>query len=130
MGGFVWGLLILNIVILTLFFLLEKLINKLLGVEKKKMSEYAGKKVDLLVNFITYIIFLCTVPLSIYLTRDINVVKWYWILGSIFIFGFHSILEWKYMKNSKQYITTLILLILSVIFIYNIRYVFSIIGVM
>lgn len=47
--------------------------------------------------------------------------KWYWIIYLILLLGFQSILEWKFLKNSKQYITTLIFLIFGVIIIYNIE---------
>ncbi|MEH7545463.1 MULTISPECIES: DUF4181 domain-containing protein [Bacillaceae] len=42
--------------------------------------------------------------------------------------SFQSILEWKYLKNSKQFVTTLIFLILSVIIMYNIGYFIQLMG--
>lgn len=42
----------------------------------------------------------------------------------ILLFGLESFLEWKYLNNSKQYITSIIFLILSVVIIYNIDYFF------
>ncbi|WP_416116802.1 DUF4181 domain-containing protein [Peribacillus butanolivorans] len=109
--------LVLIIVLIILGFLLEKIINKLLGVENKKISETSGKKVDRWGRGIILVIFLCTLPFVI--TKDTNVMKWYWILHLILLLGFQSILEWKYLKNSKQYVTTLIFLMLSVVIMYN-----------
>ena len=111
-------LLFIMLIILILF--LEKIINKLVGVEKKKISETSGKNVDRWGRGIILVIFLCTLPFVI--TKDTNVIKWYWILYFFLILGFQSILEWKYLKNSKQYVTTLILLMLGIIFFYNIEY--------
>ncbi len=108
------------IVLIILGFLLEIIINKLLGVEKKKISETSGKKVDRWGRGIILVIFLCTLPFVI--TKDINVMKWYWILYLILLLGFQSILEWNYLKNSKQHVTTLIFLMLSVTIMYNIEY--------
>ncbi|MGE8077681.1 DUF4181 domain-containing protein [Peribacillus loiseleuriae] len=108
------------IVLIILAFLLEKIINKLLRVEKKKISETSGKNVDRWGRGIILVIFLCTLPFVI--TKDTNVMKWYWIFYFILLVGFQSILEWKYLKNSKQYVTTLIFLMLSVIIMYNIEY--------
>lgn len=118
--------LVLIIVLLILGFLLEKIINKLLGVEEKKISQTSGKNVDRWGRGIILVIFLCTLPFII--TKDTNVMKWYWILHLILLLGFQSILEWKYLKNSKQYVTTLILLMLSVIIMYNIEYFLQLLG--
>jgi len=120
MGGLVVRFLILIIVLAIFFFLLEKIINKLLGVEKKKISETSGKKVDQWGRGII-LVFLCTLPFyTFYAMEDTTFIKWYWILYLIVLLGFQSILEWKYLKNSKQYVATLIFLILGVIFMYNI----------
>ncbi|QNU07187.1 DUF4181 domain-containing protein [Peribacillus butanolivorans] len=119
--GYKWVIcgrfLVLIIVLIILGFLLEKIINKLLGVENKKISATSGKKVDRWGRGIILVIFLCTLPFVI--TKDTNVMKWYWILHLILLLGFQSILEWKYLKNSKQYVTTLIFLMLSVVIMYN-----------
>ncbi len=112
---------ILFIVFAIFFFLLEKIINKLLGVEKKKVSETSGKKVDRWGRGIILVIFLCTIP---FFTLNTDGMKWYWIFYFIVLFGFQSILEWKYLKNSKQHVTTLIFLMLGVIIMYNIEYFF------
>ncbi|MEK5068719.1 DUF4181 domain-containing protein [Sporosarcina sp. FSL K6-1508] len=114
------------IVLVILVILLEKILNKLLGVEKKKISETSGKKVDQWGRGIILVLFLCTLPFVI--TKDINVMKWYWILYIILLLGFQSILEWKYLKNSKQHVTTLIFLMLGVIIMYNVEYFLKILG--
>ncbi|WP_431308893.1 DUF4181 domain-containing protein [Halalkalibacter flavus] len=48
--------------------------------------------------------------------------KWYWIIFLSLLFGFKSVLERKYLKNSKQYIVTLIILMLGITVIYNIEW--------
>ena len=113
-------------VLFILGFLLEKGINKLLGVEKKRLSKTSGKKVDRWGRGIILIFFLCTIPFyTFYVMEDTTFIKWYWILYLIVLLGFQSILEWKYLKNSKQYVTTLIMLIISVFILYNIEYFIS-----
>lgn len=114
------------IILVILVFLLEKIVNKLLGVEKKKVSETSGKNVDRWGRGIILVIFLGTLPFVV--TKDTNVMKWYLVLSSIFSLGFQSILEWKYLYNSKQYVTTLIFLMLSVIIMYNIEYFVQLLG--
>ena len=114
------------VVLFILGFLLEKGINKLLGVEKKKLSKTSGKKVDRWGRGIILILFLCTIPFyTFYVMEDTTFIKWYWILYLIVLLSFQSILEWKYLKNSKQYVTTLIMLIISVFILYNIEYFIS-----
>ena len=117
---------LLFIILIILILFLEKIINKLVGVEKKKISETSGKNVDRWGRGIILVIFLCTLPFVI--TKDTNVIKWYWILYFVLILGFQSILEWKYFKNSKQYVTTLIFLMLGIIFFYNIEYFIQLLG--
>ncbi|MFI8492240.1 DUF4181 domain-containing protein [Peribacillus butanolivorans] len=68
----------------------------LLGVEKKKISETSGKIVDRWGRGVILVIFLCTFP-SVS-TNDMN---WLLILYLFLLLGFQSILEWKYLKNSK-----------------------------
>ncbi|WP_245844300.1 DUF4181 domain-containing protein [Oceanobacillus rekensis] len=107
-------------VLLLLGFFLEKGINKLIGVEKKKISETSAKSINRWGRGIILVISLSTLPFV--MTMDINIIKWYWIAYFVILFGFQSFLEWKYLKESKQYITTLIFLIAGVIFMYNIEY--------
>ena len=111
---FVLKLLVFFIILLVFVLLLEKILNRLLGVEKKRISETPGKNVDRWGRGIILIFFLCTIPF--YVMADTSFIKWYWMLYMIILLGFQSILEWKYLKNSKQYITTLIFLILTIIF--------------
>ena len=118
--------LFLFIIFIIFILLLEKMLNKLLGVEKKKISETNGKSFERWGRGIILVIFLCTLPFVI--TMDSNVMKWYWILYFVLLLGFQSILEWKYLKNSKQYVTTLIFLFLGTIIIYNIEYFIQLLG--
>ena len=114
---------ILIIVLIISIFIFEKAINKLLGVEKKKISETSGRNIDRRGRGIILVVFLCTLPFVI--TEDTSFMKWYWILYFIVLLGFQSILEWKYLKNSKQHVTTLIFLLFIVIIMYNIEYFFN-----
>lgn len=114
------GFWILIIVLVILMFLVEKIVNKFLGIEKKRVSETSGKNVDRWGKGIILVIFLCALPFVV--TQDTNFIKLTWILYIIVLLGFQSILEWKYLKNSKQYVTTLIFLVLCVVFLYYLEY--------
>lgn len=114
------GILAFLFVSLILVFLLEKIINKLLGIKhKEKISETAGKNVDRWGRGIILVIFLCSLPF--FIEQEASVMKWYYILFFISLWGFQAILEWKYLKNSKQYVSTLIFLVLVVVYFYNIE---------
>ncbi|MEK4244887.1 DUF4181 domain-containing protein [Psychrobacillus sp. FSL K6-2684] len=113
--------LVFFIVLIFIGFLLEKIINKLLRVEKKKISETSGKRIDRWGRGIILLIFLFTLPFVIF-GDSTNIIKWYWIVYITLLMGFQAFLEWKYLENSKQYVTTIIFIILSVIIMYNIEY--------
>ena len=114
------GVFIFLFVFLILVFLLEKIINKLLGIKVKgKISETSGKSIDRWGRFIIVVIFLCS--LLFFTNEEGNLSKWHYMLFWTSLLGFQAILEWKYLKNSKQYVGTLIFLIFVVVFIYNIE---------
>ena len=108
------------ILVILMVLLMEKVIFKLFGVEKKRISETSGKNIDRWGRSVILVIFLCALPFVV--AKDINVMKWYWILYFILSLGFQSVMEWTYLKNSKQYVTTLIYLMVSVIIVFNIEY--------
>lgn len=119
---------LLLLIVLAIFgFLLEKLLNKLLGVEKRKISETPGKKVDQWGKGIIAVIFLCCFLFVVQNKMTLNL-KWYWIVYFTINFGFQSFLEWKYLKNSNQYIVTLIFLMLVVILFFNIEYLLGLLN--
>ena len=97
--------------------LLEKIINKLLGVEKKKISETAGKKADLWGRRVIFVIILCNLP---FIESGTDFAKWYMGFYIVLLFGLEAILEWKYIKNSKQYLTTIIILLYILFFLYTV----------
>jgi hypothetical protein len=114
--------LVFLIALIILVFLLEKVINKLLGVKRKKISETSGRNIDQWRRGIIVIIALCTLPFVVWNSISI---KWFWIPYLILLLGSESFMEWKYIKDSKQYITTLIFLVLGLIIMCNVEYILS-----
>ncbi|MBD3107528.1 DUF4181 domain-containing protein [Bacillus sp. AGMB 02131] len=106
----------LFIVFAILVLLIERAATKLLRVEKRKISETPAKRIDQWGRAIIVIIFLGTYWFV--LDKDINVQKGFWIFYFTVLFGFQAFMEWKYLKNSKQYVVSLILLMLLVTFVY------------
>lgn len=116
----------LILILLILGFLLEQIINKLLGVKKKKVSETPGRKIDRWGRGILVVVFLC--GFSFVIEADRSVIKWFWISYLIILLGFQALLEWKYLKDSNQYVTTFIFLLLGVALIYNMEYFIQLLG--
>lgn len=121
--------LVFLIILIILVFFLDEIINKLLHVEKKKISETTGKKLNRWGRGIILFIFLFTLPFVIF-GDSTNFIKWYWIIYLTVLMGFQAFLEWKYLKNSKQYVTTIIFMILTAIIIFNIEYLLTLGGLM
>lgn len=94
---------------------LEVGINKLLGVEKKRISETPGRKIDAWGRGIILVIFLTTLFFSNKQNIDLFEMKWFWLGYFILLYGFQVFVEWKYIKNSKQYLASFIMLISSVV---------------
>lgn len=98
------------------FFALERGLVKVFGIKRKSLSETAGKKIDqwgrgiLLVVHLSVLLFILQMELNI---------KWYLISFFITSFGFQMVLEWVYLKKTKQHILTLIYLVISVPILYN-----------
>ena len=120
------GVFISLTIFLILILLLEKIINKLFGIKvKRKMTETSGKNIDRWGRVIIVVIFLCSLPF--FTNEEENLPKWHYMLFWTSLWGFQAILEWKYLRSSKQYVVTLAYLILLVVFIYNIEYFLKII---
>jgi hypothetical protein len=108
---------------IILFLQFEKLLRKWLGVEKRNIAETSGKNVERRGRGIILLIFLFTLPIVI--TEEGEGLKWYWIFYLMVSLGFQSFVEWKYLKDSKEYVITLIFLLLCIIIMYNINYFFN-----
>ncbi|KAB2331445.1 DUF4181 domain-containing protein [Bacillus mesophilum] len=98
------------------FFALERGLVKVFGIKRKSLSETAGKKIDqwgrgiLLVAYLSVLLFVLEIDLDI---------KWYLICFFMISFVFEMVMEWVYLKETKQYIITLVFLVISVPILYN-----------
>ncbi|AOV08129.1 DUF4181 domain-containing protein [Sporosarcina ureilytica] len=113
------GFVLFFIIIFIISVPLDRLLNKLFKVEKKKISDTSGKKIDQWGRGIITVIFLCGLIYVIYTEVEWNVARWYFISLVIAQNGLQFILEWKYLKSTNQYIVTLIYLLIGSVLIYN-----------
>ena len=100
--GLILRLLMILIILFLVVFSVEKIIDKFWGVKRKSISETPGKRIDRWGRTIIVLIYLS----FIITTKGSN--EWQFVLFLTALLGFQTILEWKYLKDSKQYISTLI----------------------
>ena len=123
---FILFLLLILFFILVALWLTDKLINRLLGIKKKgKIADTPGKYIDYWGRAIILVTFLISFLFLVSKDANTSVFKWFWLLYWVVIMGFQSLLEWKYLKDSKQYISTLIYLMLFLVVLYNIENLFK-----
>lgn len=107
--------------LLILIWVVEKISNKLLRVEKKKFSETSGKSVDRWAKAIILIIILITLWYGTGNESD-TLRTFYCMICLALIFGFQAIMEFIFLEGSRQYITTTILLTIVLVILYNINH--------
>ncbi|WML48551.1 DUF4181 domain-containing protein [Neobacillus sp. PS3-34] len=86
----------------------------IVGPEREELTE-DGKGVDLWGKVILSALGIIT---FIFINIENEAMKWFWILFVIAAFGFQSFVDWKYLKESKRYIVSLIVLIFGVTLVY------------
>ena len=112
---FVLFLFLIFLAFLFTRFILDKLINKLLGIKKKgKIEDTPGRNIDRWGRGIIIIVFL----FLFLITKDTSALKSILVLYWITLMGFQAFLEWEYLKNSRQYVSTLIFLMIFIVIFY------------
>ena len=94
------------VILFLVIFIIEKMTEKFLGVKTKKIPETPGKRVDRWGRTIIVVIFLCSLPIVTQYSEIVINISWILFIASLMTF--QVILEWRYLKESKQYISTLI----------------------
>ncbi|RCX21440.1 uncharacterized protein DUF4181 [Fontibacillus phaseoli] len=90
----------------------------IVGLDKRELPE-EGKEVNIwgkiilaLVGIIVFIVIAFAVGM------DSLAMKWFWMLFVILTVGFQSFIDWKYQRESRQYIVSLIVLVLGIVLVY------------
>ncbi len=111
--------LVFLIVLITLMFMTEKITNKILRVEKVRISDTSGKNLDRWGRGIILSVFLSALWFGIDINSD-ALIKYFFMSYLAITLGFQAIMEFIFIKDSKQYISTMMLLIMSLIIVYNV----------
>ena len=100
----IWAVLI---VLALVAISIENQVEKFLGVKRREISETPGKRVQRWGRTIIVVVFIFSYFSSTVQESDV-LLNTNWFVLIVTLMGFQVILEWKYLKESKQYITTLI----------------------
>ncbi|WP_054027713.1 DUF4181 domain-containing protein [Bacillus sp. FJAT-28004] len=102
--------------LIAIFLVFTSLILRkwLVGAEKAELSD-RGKKVRVWGSII-----IALIAFTIIILGDLegNALKWFLMLLIITNAGFQSFIDWKYLKGSKEYIVSLIVLLIGVALVY------------
>lgn len=101
--------------ILIWMFVVHKITDKLLGVKKKKISETSGKGIERRGSITIIIIYLIT----LWFNNGSDIQRLFVLLVFLaLLLGYQAIMEFIFIKESKQYISTAITLILTLVISY------------
>lgn len=98
---------------LILLFIVDKMITKWLGVNKSRISETPGKKWEQWGNGLIFLIFLITLWFVMGQSDSMRILHLLSFL--VMQFGLKAILEFVYLKGSRQYVASSILLLMNVL---------------
>ncbi|QKY70702.1 DUF4181 domain-containing protein [Lentibacillus sp. CBA3610] len=98
---------------LLLLIMNAKLSKWLLGEQRVKISETEGEKVHRWVIFVS--IFISLIILTTIIDRDNDsALMWFLLCVLIVMCSIQALMEWKYLKGTKQYVIPLLLMAISV----------------
>jgi hypothetical protein len=110
-----------GIILIIVWVLFEFLLQKTFR-GKEKVTDTSGERTYRLGRIIIGIIFLV---IFLFVFQTPNLLKWALILFIITLLGFKAIMELKFLTKSKDYIATIISLIIGVVVLYNLDYLLN-----
>lgn len=85
---------------------IDFVLRKWLKIEKVNLSETAGKNINRWGRAIILVVALVLLPFSI--SGSLWQMLWFWIIYYTVLSLFEATLQWKYARESKEYLLTLI----------------------
>jgi hypothetical protein len=105
-------------ILVLLLAILNPLLRKwIVGTGGQEIDETAGKHIELWGGITLALIGLYLVFFVLDMS-DETTTKWFCLIFLVITLGFQSIIEWRYLKESKQFIVSLLLLLIGLIFCY------------
>ncbi|MGD6994074.1 DUF4181 domain-containing protein [Sutcliffiella horikoshii] len=93
-------------------------VRKLLGIKRAKLTDPKGKKIDVLGRIICVILVFITYPAVI--KTDVLQIEHLFVIFFTILFCFQAIIQYIYIKESKEFIITLLMNVVFVAFLFNI----------
>ncbi len=122
------GIIVFIITFFISWLLLAKYLNKKLGITKNKcVTETPGKHIYAWGRLIIIVIHFSILPF--FEGKEDYVMNVYRVLFVILFWGLQAFLEWKYLRDSKQYIKTILFIVVCSIFIYHQDFFWNLTGV-
>jgi hypothetical protein len=104
-------------ILVILLAVLAPLLRKWIVGMDRYISETDGRRIDFWGRVILAILFLLILFFVIDTSNE-TIVKWFFIIALTIITAFQSIIEWKYLKNSKEFVVTLLLWLIGLIYFF------------
>ncbi|ART77075.1 hypothetical protein B4U37_13900 [Sutcliffiella horikoshii] len=111
---FVW--LMLTIAVALVF--VDVAVRKLLGIKRAKLTDPKGKKIDVLGRIICVILVFITYPAVI--ETGVLQIEHLFVIFFTVLFCLQAIIQYLYIKESKEFIITLLMNVVFVVFLLNI----------
>jgi hypothetical protein len=102
-------------ILVFLLAVLAPLLRKWIVGTDRYISETDGRSVYFWGRVILAILFLVLFFFVID-TSDETILKWFFLIALTITTAFQSIIEWKYLKNSKEFVVTLLLWVIGLIY--------------
>jgi hypothetical protein len=83
----------------------------------KKISDTIGKNINRWVKGLVALIAIWIYFFVLDDATDHNTIKWFWLILFLVAMGFQAFMEWRYLKGSKEYLISLILVAFGLIYI-------------
>ncbi|QSS98863.1 DUF4181 domain-containing protein [Pontibacillus sp. ALD_SL1] len=110
------------VILLILLLSLETIIRKKFNIERRYVTDTKGKHIDRWGRGVLLLIAISVLGYAIF--SHASGMKWYLMGIYVAQFGFQAIMQWMFLKRSKEYVITSVYLALGVLTIYNIDILF------
>ncbi len=116
---FVWLMLTIAVALV----IVDVAVRKLLGIKRAKLTDPKGKKIDLLGRIICVILAFIMYPA--FIETEVLEMNYLFIILFTVLFCFQAVVQYIYIKESKEFIITLIMNVVFVVFLFNINFLLN-----
>ena len=111
---FVWLMLTIAVALV----LIDVVVRKLLGIKRAKLTNPKGKRIEMLGRIACVFLIFITYPA--FIDTGILEIKHLFIIFFTVLFCLQAVVQYIYIKESKEYIITMLMNVVFVVFLFNI----------